>query len=61
VHRITDDPELLQRGRQNALRYARSCFNWQVQSEILYALYRGRADQVEPVRVPAAQMPQASV
>jgi len=45
VHRIIDDPELRRRGRQNALRFARECFNWQVQAEILYALYRGEVDR----------------
>ncbi len=61
VQRIVDDPELLQRSRRNALHYARSCFNWQVQSEILYALYRGNPDRSELARLPTAQLPQASV
>jgi glycosyltransferase involved in cell wall biosynthesis len=41
VRRILDDPALLRQGRQNALRFARECFNWQIQSETLYTLYRG--------------------
>ncbi len=39
VHQIVNDPELLRRSRENALRFARDRFNWQVQSEALYALY----------------------
>lgn len=39
VHQIVDDPELLQRSQENALRFARERFNWQVEGEKLYALY----------------------
>jgi glycosyltransferase involved in cell wall biosynthesis len=39
VSRIVADPELLWRSRENALRFARKQFNWQVQGETLYALY----------------------
>src|SRR5262249_32454014 len=39
VHRILGDPDLLQRGRKNALNYARHLFNWQVQGRIFTALY----------------------
>ncbi len=41
VGQILDNPELLQRGRANARRFARECFNWQVQGEVLLALYQG--------------------
>ena len=47
VHRIVGDPELLSRNRGNALRFARDRFNWQVQAETLYALYRSTADAAE--------------
>ncbi len=47
VHRIVGDPELLSRNRGNALRFARDRFNWQVQAETLYALYRSTADVAE--------------
>jgi glycosyltransferase involved in cell wall biosynthesis len=50
VRRILDDPALLHQGRQNALRFARERFNWQIQSEILYALYRG--DEARDAAVP---------
>jgi len=39
VHQIVNDPVLLRRSRENALRFARDRFNWQVQSKTLYALY----------------------
>ena len=42
VSQVVDRPELLRRSRGNASRFARERFNWQVQAEILYALYRGR-------------------
>jgi glycosyltransferase involved in cell wall biosynthesis len=41
VRRILENPALLHQGRQNALRFARERFNWQIQSETLYALYQG--------------------
>ena len=41
VSAILDDPALLQRGRANARRFARERFNWQVQGEVLLALYQG--------------------
>src|SRR5439155_5861468 len=40
VSAILDDPALLRRGRENARRFARECFNWQVQGEVLLALYQ---------------------
>jgi hypothetical protein len=40
VEQIVGDPELLSRRRANALRFARDRFNWQVQSQTLYELYR---------------------
>lgn len=49
VGQILDDPELLRRGRANARRFARERFNWQVQGEVLLALYQGAdAAQHEP-------------
>jgi glycosyltransferase involved in cell wall biosynthesis len=49
VNGILDDPALLRRGRENARRFARECFNWQVQGEVLLALYQGvDAAQPEP-------------
>jgi glycosyltransferase involved in cell wall biosynthesis len=47
VSAILDDPALLRRGRANARRFARECFNWQVQGEVLLALYQG-ADAAQP-------------
>ncbi len=47
VSAILDDPALLRRGRENARRFARECFNWQVQGEVLLALYQG-ADAAQP-------------
>jgi glycosyltransferase involved in cell wall biosynthesis len=47
VREILDDPALLRRGRANARRFARECFNWQVQGEVLLALYQG-ADAAQP-------------
>jgi glycosyltransferase involved in cell wall biosynthesis len=41
VGRILDDPAVLRQGRLSALRFARETFNWQIQSETLYALYQG--------------------
>jgi len=39
VNLIAGDPACLQRGRRNALRYAREKFHWQAFSGTLYALY----------------------
>ena len=60
VHRIVDDPELRRRGRQNALRFARERFNWQVHGEILYALYRGEENRPDPDPLPAGCAPVAA-
>ncbi len=46
VHRVVGDPELLKHSRENAMRFARERFNWQVQAKTLYALYR-TADDVD--------------
>jgi glycosyltransferase involved in cell wall biosynthesis len=60
VGQVLDNPELLQRGRENARRFAREHFNWQVQGEILLTLYRG-AEAPQPVASmlarPAPQAP----
>jgi len=47
VSEILDDPTLLRRGRANARHFARERFNWQVQGEVLLALYQG-ADAAQP-------------
>jgi glycosyltransferase involved in cell wall biosynthesis len=39
VSKVLDDPDLLRRSRENALRFARERFNWQIHGETLYALY----------------------
>ena len=39
VSGIVDDPELLRRSKENALRFARERFNWQTEGEKLYVLY----------------------
>jgi glycosyltransferase involved in cell wall biosynthesis len=41
VGQILDNPELLRRGRDNAWRFARECFNWQAQGEVLLSIYKG--------------------
>jgi glycosyltransferase involved in cell wall biosynthesis len=61
VHRILDDPELLRCGRQNALRFARERFNWQIQSEILYRLYRGDPSPQAATPLPAGCAAQPAV
>ena len=55
VAAVLDDPGLVQRGRANALRFARECFNWQVQGEIFDALYRATAAHQEPEPAAASQ------
>jgi glycosyltransferase involved in cell wall biosynthesis len=59
VRRILDDPELLRRSQQNALRFARERFNWQIEGEKLYGLYYRPEQAVEvlsePMVAPAAQ------
>jgi glycosyltransferase involved in cell wall biosynthesis len=58
VRRIVDNPELLRRSRQNALRFARERFNWQIEGEKLYRLYyRPEQGKVlpEPIIAPAPQ------
>lgn len=59
VDRILADPELLHRCQCNALLFARRRFNWQVEGERLYALYRrsgnGPMPQAGPSFLPAAQ------
>ena len=59
VRRILDDPELLRRSQQNALRFARERFNWQIEGEKLYRLYDRPEPAVEvlsePMIAPAAQ------
>lgn len=59
VHRIVDDPELLRRSCENALRFARERFNWQIEGERLYALYYpgGSAPEMLPDAVAAAAAP----
>lgn len=52
VAQIVDDPERLRRGRENARRFARERFNWQVQGEVLLTLYGGVEDLA-----PVAAMP----
>jgi glycosyltransferase involved in cell wall biosynthesis len=54
VHRAVAEPELLKRSRQNALRFARERFNWQAQSETLYALYQPSDRAVQTARLAAA-------
>jgi glycosyltransferase involved in cell wall biosynthesis len=49
VYRVVGDPELLKRSRENAMRFARERFNWQVQAKTLYALYRTADDADEGV------------
>lgn len=49
VNRIVDDPELLRRSQENALRFARERFNWQIEGEKLYALYYPPEKAVEVV------------
>jgi glycosyltransferase involved in cell wall biosynthesis len=51
IDRLLADPELLRSGRENALRFAREEFNWHVQGEALYALYRAPDDETLPVSV----------
>ncbi|HEX4614597.1 MAG TPA: glycosyltransferase [Stellaceae bacterium] len=53
ARQILDDPELRRRGRENARRFARERFNWQVQGEVLLTLYQG-SDGVQPaIAMPA--------
>jgi glycosyltransferase involved in cell wall biosynthesis len=53
ARQILDDPDLLRRGRENARRFARERFNWQVQGEVLLTLYQG-SDGVQPaIAMPA--------
>jgi glycosyltransferase involved in cell wall biosynthesis len=59
VHRITADPELLVRSRDNALRFASERFNWRVQSKTLYALYY-RADGEATERAPRMAVARAA-
>jgi glycosyltransferase involved in cell wall biosynthesis len=54
VHRAVAEPELLKRSRQNALRFARERFNWQAQSETLYALYQPSDRAAQTARLAAA-------
>ncbi len=51
VHRVVAEPDLLKRSRQNALRFARERFNWQAQSETLYALYQPLDRAVQTARL----------
>jgi glycosyltransferase involved in cell wall biosynthesis len=57
VERIVDEPELLRHSQENALGFARERFNWQVEGEKLYALYRDPGHSVramtDPVMAPA--------
>jgi len=59
VNRIVDDPELLRRSKENALRFARERFNWQNEGEKLYVLYerpeKGFEVVTEAIIAPAAQ------
>ena len=53
TRQILDDPDLLRRGRENARRFARERFNWQVQGEVLLTLYQG-SDSIKPaIAMPA--------
>jgi len=54
VHRAVAEPDLLKRSRRNALRFARERFNWQTQSETLYALYQPSDRAVQTARLAAA-------
>jgi glycosyltransferase involved in cell wall biosynthesis len=58
VEQIVGDPELLSRSRENALRFARDRFNWQVQSQTLYELYRSAAGVEQTV--PSGAVAQAA-
>jgi glycosyltransferase involved in cell wall biosynthesis len=48
VHLAVDDPQLLRRSRENALRFAREQFNWQIQAKVLYALYNSQPGEGMP-------------
>ncbi|MBV8889993.1 MAG: glycosyltransferase [Alphaproteobacteria bacterium] len=61
VRTILGDPELLQRARRNARRYARERFNWQVEGETLYALYRRPERSPELPAAHAESAPQPSM
>jgi glycosyltransferase involved in cell wall biosynthesis len=61
VRRLVENPELLARGRCNALRFARERFHWQAQSETLLALYRSDQRTLESPALFAGDAPQASV
>ena len=50
VHRITADPELLVRSRDNALRFASERFNWRVQSKPEVTLGRIRPSKDSSIR-----------
>ena len=58
VNRIAGDRALIDRCRQNALKYARQSFNWQCHAETLNALYRGTSPAtVDSSRVFAVEQP----
>src|SRR5947208_315525 len=50
VGQVIRDPELLRRCRENALRFARDDFNWQVHGKTLLQLYAGN-EPAEPSRL----------
>lgn len=54
VDRIVDDPELLRRSQENALRFACDRFNWQIEGEKLYALYHRPTPQPDRLAQPLA-------
>jgi glycosyltransferase involved in cell wall biosynthesis len=56
VHQITADPQVLQRYKENARRFARDQFNWQAHGRIFLDLYRGAQDEPSPgARLPLEQ------
>jgi len=59
VRQIVESPELLRHNQENALRFAREQFNWQIEGEKLYKLYYRPEQPIkplpEPIIAPAAQ------
>jgi glycosyltransferase involved in cell wall biosynthesis len=60
VRRLVENPELLARGRRNALCFARERFHWQAQSETFLALYRADEPSLEAPVLLAGEAPQVS-
>jgi glycosyltransferase involved in cell wall biosynthesis len=56
VHQIAADPQMLQRYKENARRFAQDHFNWQAHGRIFLELYRGAQDEPPPgARLPREQ------